>query len=124
MKLVLDMNLSPKWIGLLRVEGWETFHWSQLGRPDASDSEIMNYAAQNEAVLMTQDLDFGAILAVTRGRKPSVIQIRDDNSSVEHLGDRVVSTLRHVQDDLERGALVTIETDRIRLRSLPLLGEE
>jgi predicted nuclease of predicted toxin-antitoxin system len=40
MKLLVDMNLSPRWIALLRDSGWEATHWSALGKANASDSEI------------------------------------------------------------------------------------
>jgi predicted nuclease of predicted toxin-antitoxin system len=40
-------------------------------RPDASDSDILGYAAANDYVVLTQDLDFGAILAITHGKKPA-----------------------------------------------------
>ena len=43
------------------------------GRVDAPDSDIMAFAAAGEFVVLTHDLDFGAILAVTHGEKPSVI---------------------------------------------------
>jgi len=31
MKLLVDMNLSPKWIGLLHDLGWEAVRWSAVG---------------------------------------------------------------------------------------------
>ena len=36
----------------------------------------MAFAGANGCVVLTHDLDFGAILAATQGRKPSVVQIR------------------------------------------------
>jgi predicted nuclease of predicted toxin-antitoxin system len=36
----------------------------------------MNYAAVNGYTVFTHDLDFGAMLAKTGAKKPSVIQIR------------------------------------------------
>ncbi len=60
MKLLVDMNLSPRWI-LLREAGWDAADWSALGTADASDSEIMAFAATNDYVVLTNDLDFAAI---------------------------------------------------------------
>jgi predicted nuclease of predicted toxin-antitoxin system len=37
-------------------------------------------SAEHDYVVLTADLDFGSILAVTGRQKPSVIQIRDDLS--------------------------------------------
>ncbi|MFI5059138.1 MAG: DUF5615 family PIN-like protein [Candidatus Acidiferrales bacterium] len=124
MKLLVDMNLSPQWIPFLRDAGWETIHWSDVGKEVASDAEIMAYAATHDYVVVTHDLDFGAILAVTHGKKPSVVQIRSEDVSPKVIGRQTVAALRHVQMELEAGALLTIESERIRLRLLPSKTEE
>jgi predicted nuclease of predicted toxin-antitoxin system len=31
MKLLLDMNLSPTWVGFLEENGFEAVHWSTVG---------------------------------------------------------------------------------------------
>ena len=41
MKLLVDMNLSPRWVSVLGDAGIEAAHWSTLGDPKVSDSEIM-----------------------------------------------------------------------------------
>jgi predicted nuclease of predicted toxin-antitoxin system len=69
---------------------------------------------------LTNDLDFGAILAVTHGQKPSVVQLRSDNLSHDSVGEQVLVALRQLANELEIGALVTIEPERTRLRILPL----
>ena len=51
MKLLVDMNLSPRWIGLLQDAGWEAVHWSAVGKVSAPDSEVMAYA--NSCLLYT-----------------------------------------------------------------------
>lgn len=67
---------------------------------------------------MTDDLDFGAILAVRRGEKPSVAQIRNQDVTLERLGQTVIAALWLLAGELERGALLTIEADRTCLRWL------
>ncbi|MGB2900751.1 MAG: DUF5615 family PIN-like protein [Candidatus Acidiferrum sp.] len=124
MKLLVDMNLSPKWVGLFHDSGWQAVHWSAVGQPTARDSEIMTFAAANNYVVVTHDLDFGAILAVTHGKKPSVVQIRSEDVSAEFIGKQTVAALRHMQAELEAGALLTIEVGRTRLRLLPVQTEE
>ena len=44
MKLLVDMNLSPDWVVVLKEAGWEANHWSKIGNPRAVDSEIMAWA--------------------------------------------------------------------------------
>jgi len=124
MKLLVDMNLSPRWVTLLTNTGWEAIHWSTLGKYDAQDSEILAYAAANEYVVITHDLDFSAILAVTHGKKPSVVQLRTDDVGPEVSGPKVVIALRELQMELENGSLLTIGPVRSRIRMLPLVTKD
>jgi predicted nuclease of predicted toxin-antitoxin system len=89
MKLLIDMNLSPRWVGVLATSGFEAAHWSTLGAGDASDVAIMSYARTHGHVVLTHDLDFSAILAATNGDKPSVVQIRADDVSPDAIGEQV-----------------------------------
>lgn len=73
MKILIDMNLSPRWCDLFEREGWEATHWSTIGPPNATDREIMEWAAGHEHIVFTHDLDFGAMLAATGAVGPSVI---------------------------------------------------
>lgn len=120
MKLIVDMNLSPRWIGLLTDAGIEAAHWSILGAKNAPDSEIMAYAKATDSVVLTHDLDFGAMLAATHGEKPSVVQIRAEDVSPDVIGVQVITALRQMASELEEGALLTIDPNRTRLRVLPL----
>ena len=120
MKLLVDMNLSPRWIGLLADAGIEAAHWSTLGASNAPDSELMAYARVNGYVVLTHDLDFGAILAATHGEKPSVVQIRAEEVSPDVIGKQVIVALRQMASELEEGALLTVDPNRTRLRVLPL----
>ena len=120
MKLLIDMNLSPRWVSILAAAHIEAVHWSTLGAKDAPDSKIMAYAKINGYVVFTHDLDFGAILAATHGEKPSVVQIRTDDVSPNTIGKQVIAALHQMTAELEVGALLTIDTNRMRLRVLPL----
>lgn len=120
MKLLVDMNLSPRWIGMLVDAGIEAAHWSTLGASSAPDSEIMAYAKAHDYVVLTHDLDFGAILAATHGEKPSVVQIRADDVSPDVIGTQVLAALRQMASELAEGALLTVDPNRTRLRVLPL----
>jgi len=124
MKLLVDMNLSPRWIALLRDSGWEAAHWSSVGKAAARDAEIMAFAAEKDYVVLTHDMDFSAILAATHGEKPSVVQIRAENISPEMIGMQVAAALRHLEHELKAGALVTVDPARTRVRLLPLQTED
>ena len=96
----------------------EADHWSISVGPMLP--EMMAHAGAHGFVVLTHDLDFAAVLAVTRGEKLSVVQIRNQDVTVEGLGQTVIAALRLLAGELERGALLTIEKDRTRVRSLPI----
>jgi predicted nuclease of predicted toxin-antitoxin system len=122
-KLLIDMNLSPRWIAFLAGEDVSAVHWSQVAEATASDEEIMRFAARDDCVVLTHDLDFGAMLAATQGRKPSVVQIRSGDVRPSVIGHRVIAALQELQAELQSGALLTIDLDRTRIRLLPLRND-
>jgi len=121
MKLLVDMNLSPRWVDLLASAGIQAVHWSTVGPMNAPDAQIMAHALAHDFIVLTHDLDFGAILAATQGEKPSVVQLRADNVSPDAIGPQVLIALRQMEADLRDGALLTVDPQRTRLRVLPLL---
>jgi predicted nuclease of predicted toxin-antitoxin system len=121
MKVLVDMNLSPGWVNYLATAGFEAVHWSAIGRGNETDAELMRWAAEHAHVVLTADLDFSAILAATQRQKPSVIQIRADVLTPVAIGERVITALRQARDELERGAVLSIDTERARLRILPFI---
>jgi len=120
-KIVLDMNLSPGWAPFLLSNGVDAVHWSSEGKPDASDSEILNWARKNGRVVFTHDLDFGIALALSKEDGPSVVQVRSQDITPNHLGKMVVDVLRAHAEVIERGALLTIDEAKARVRILPIL---
>lgn len=123
MKLLIDMNLSPRWAEILTNVGFEAAHWSTLGAYNAPDAAIMDYARTHNYTVLTHDLDFGAILAVTHGTKPSVIQIRAEDLSPAAIATPLIAAIRQMSAELEAGALLTVDTTLTRLRLLPLRPE-
>ena len=121
MKFLVDMNLSPRWISFLTEAGFEAVHWSDVGSIVATDTEIMAHAESAGFVVLTHDLDFGAILAAGGRTGPSVVQVRADDVRPQAIGRVVLTALRQVERDLARGALVTIDPRRTRIRVLPLV---
>ena len=120
MKLLLDMNLPPKLADILANRGIPSIHWYAIGAPDATDEKIMLYAKDNDYVVVTHDLDFSAILSVTHGQKPSVIQIRVQNINVEEIAEMVTTTVTNNTEAIRQGAIVSLDANRARLRVLPL----
>ncbi len=120
MKILVDVCLSPLWAGFLAQRGFPAIHWTSVGRLSAPDTEILSYAEANGFVILTHDLDFGALLAATKTRGPSVIQVRAKDVLPAAMGETVVRGIRAARDQLQSGALVTIDPLRSRVRILPI----
>ena len=114
------MNLSPSWVDRLARSGFEAVHWSTIGAATASDVEILAWANEHEFVLITNDLDFSAILAAGAVTGPSVIQLRTQDLLSDAAVSIVVNALEAHQEAIERGALLSIDEAGRRVRMLPL----
>ncbi len=119
-KIPIDMNLSPDWVPLLAHHGWPAVHWCTVGDPRAIDRVIMDWAIANGYVVFTHDLDFGAVLALTRSTGPSVLQLRTDDVLPDHLQGIVIAALKQHDSDLAAGALVVVDERKCRVRILPI----
>jgi len=120
MKVLVDMNLSPAWSAFLETAGIQSVHWSKIGPANAPDVELMGWAAEHDCVILTADLDFAAILAAAQERRPSVVQIRSEDLAPQTIGEAVLAALRLLNQLLPEGAIISVDTARIRMRILPL----
>ena len=120
MRLLVDMNLTPRWVQALVAAGHDAVHWYTLGPNREPDSAICQYARDHQFVL-TNDLDFPRILAHTLHSKPSVILLRGDPLVPELRGEAVLYAIAECSAELDAGAILTVDwSDRPRARLLPL----
>ena len=76
LRFLADMNISPETVRDLRKLGWKIARVSELMDIRASDRDILSYAQERTLIIVTQDLDFSALLAVGGHAVPSVIILR------------------------------------------------
>jgi predicted nuclease of predicted toxin-antitoxin system len=121
MRILVDMNLTPRWVEHLNAAGHEARHWSSLGSPTAKDREICDYARAQGFVVLTNDLDFPRILAYTGDSGPSVVLLRGEPLVPEVRGVAIVQALADCEKDLRHGAILSLDwSDKPRARVLPL----
>ena len=120
MKVLIDMNLSPRRTEVFQRNGWQAVHWSTVGDHRAPDRVIMDWARINEYVIFTHDLDFGTMLAVTHAEGPSVIQVRAQDVLPQHMEGMVVASVQQYGSLIQEGALVIVDESTSRARILPL----
>ena len=123
MKLLIDMNIPPKIADFLTEFGIDAHHWFAIGAPDAKDSEILSYAHQHGYIVLTCDLDFSALLSAAPLKKPSVIQVRTQGFQLNELAQMVATAMKLNVVALEKGAILSLDTKRVRARILPLFKE-
>jgi len=120
MKLLLDMNIPTGYVTLLHQNGYEAIRWNAIGKNNAPDAEIMEYACKHNYIVITFDLDFGTLLATTHNTKPSVIQIRAAIPEAKAAINAISFALNSFKNELDAGAIVTIDLQKLRVRLLPL----
>lgn len=81
---------------------------------------VFDKASGEGRILLTFDLDFGEILALSGERVVSVILFRLHNTRTPHVRERLQKVLVQSARDLEQGAVVVVEESRLRVRRLPL----
>jgi predicted nuclease of predicted toxin-antitoxin system len=102
MKLLFDQNLSPRLVNLLADLFPDSNHVFPIGLNKSEDTEVWEYARQNDFTLVTKDADFGD-LSVLRGFPPPVIWIRRGNC-------RTSDIEKILRDNFQ--AIAQLETDK------------
>ncbi|MBN1394490.1 MAG: DUF5615 family PIN-like protein [Pirellulales bacterium] len=120
MKFLVDMPLSPALAAWLGNQGHDALHASELGLSAAADGEILERASEERRVIVTADLDFPRLLALTQLDEPGLVLFRGGNYSELETIDRLKKCLESISiDDFPR-SIIVIEKERIRQRHLPL----
>lgn len=120
MRIVIDLNLSPKWGGWLAMHGVSARHWSEIGAADATDERVLEIVRARGDCLLTCDLDFGRIVALAGSRGPSVVLLRMPDVTPDVAGPIVLECIREVAAQLGVGALVSIDPAGARATVLPV----
>jgi predicted nuclease of predicted toxin-antitoxin system len=120
MKFLVDMPLSPAVAAWLAERGYDALHASEAGLSDASDADVLSRAREEARVVVTADLDYPRLLAMTGSKGPGLILFRggdySERESLERLG-RVLGTIPNSELST---CIIVIERDRIRRRRLPV----
>lgn len=120
MKLLLDQGLPRSTILHLAGMGIAAEHVGELGMARAADADILNVARKRQAVVVTLDADFHALLATSRATNPSVVRIRIEGLKGEQTAALLGQVLAVAIAEIEAGAAVSVTARRIRVRLLPI----
>ena len=120
MKFLADMGISPRTVAKLRKEGYDAVHLVEEGLEKLEAQEILAKARNEGRIILTVDLDFGYLLAVSRGILPSVILFRLGNESREVIEEYLDDVLSQFSKELTAGAIISVKDDGLRVRLLPI----
>jgi predicted nuclease of predicted toxin-antitoxin system len=120
MRLLADMHISPRTIEFLRANGHDVVRVSDILPAQASDETIVSRADEDGRTVLTQDLDFSAIIALTGRKSPSLVSLRLLSTRIEYVNAMLAKVLPGLEEPLQRGAIVTVEDQRVRVRELPI----
>lgn len=124
MKLLLDQGLPRSSAELLRAAGMEVVHTAECGLSRADDGSVLAFGRAEGRVIVTLDADFHTMLALEAAPGPSVIRLRWEGLRARDVADIVVRVIAVCRNDLETGAAISVTPDGIRLRQLPMTGQQ
>jgi predicted nuclease of predicted toxin-antitoxin system len=120
MRFIVDNALSSRVAEGLNEAGHDAIHVRSIGLASATDNEILSYAKMDRRVIVSADTDFGTLLALNNATIPSFILFRRSDKRPLSILKLLLSTIDSIQDDLDKGAVVVIEDNRLRIRILPI----
>lgn len=120
MRIVADVHISPITVQHLNELGHDAVRANAVLPGDAPDHDIVAWAAANERVVVTQDLGFGSIVALSGATLPSIITLRLSDSRVETVNRVLETVLPRLERSVTTGAVITVGDERVRIRQLPV----
>jgi predicted nuclease of predicted toxin-antitoxin system len=103
----------------LNSQGHDAIHLRDEGLQRLPNGEIFDKAFAESRVIVTFDLDYGEIVALSKGRKTGVILFRLRNARTSFVIQRLSEVIAQCPDALGRGAVVIVEETRHRVREFP-----
>lgn len=120
LRFLADMNISPLTVDALAAAGVDIVRVSDRSSPTASDRSILDLARRQGRIVITQDTEFSALLALGGYAQPSLVTLRLLNTDPEVVTQRLRQVLPQTETALRQGCAVTVEDHAIRVRQLPI----
>lgn len=120
MNFLADMGVSMTTVSALRHLGHSVVHLREQGLMRMEDPDIVDKARSEGRIVLTFDLDFGEIMALSGQAYPSVILFRMRNQTPRVVTPRLLQVIQERQSQLAAGVFVTVEDHGYRIRHLPI----
>lgn len=120
MRILADLHIAPRTVRFLVELGHDVVRVSDVLPCTASDERVVQKAIEEDRVILTQDLDFSAVIALSGRSAPSLICLRVSSSRVEQVNRTLQGALPLLETVVQRGAIVAVQEASIRVRTLPI----
>ena len=121
MRIVADAHISPRTVQFLNGLGHDAVHVDDVMPASTPDHAIIDWTVSNDRVVLTQDLDFSEIVAVSGMSQPSVIQLRLSDAQVDRVNRILELVLPQLEAPVANGIIASVNDNaRIRIRQLPI----
>jgi len=115
MKFLVDVCAGSKLADWLREMGHDVAEVRSVNCRMADD-EVMTWGARERRTIITLDKDFGQLAAAAGTARASVVRLPD--IPFEERKRVLAAVLARHKEDLEKGSIVTVTENRIRVRKL------
>lgn len=114
LRILADESVDYRIVKALRSKGFEVISVLEEN-PGIPDKDVIGHAKVNNALLLTEDSDFGEWVFVHKTRNISVIFLRYKAEEIENISDSLIKTLIDYSVSLS-GKFVVITVNKIRIR--------
>lgn len=120
MNFLLDMPVSPTLLDVLHAYDHTGVHAYQIGLARAADADLLEVARREDRIVITADLDFPRLLALSSAGQPGVILFRGGNYSDLQMQSLLSRVLQTVPAETLMTSMCVVDQRRIRIAPLPL----
>lgn len=120
LRFVADVHISPLTVTALKLQGYDIVRSTDLLPATAADAEILEFARVDGRIVVTQDLDFSMLVALSKQSQPSLITLRLSFAKPDVVTQKLLEVLPTLESELTEGIAVTINDDTVRIRKLPM----
>jgi predicted nuclease of predicted toxin-antitoxin system len=120
MSFLLNENLALSYAQALRSMGLDAKHVIEVGLNQTKDERIIDFARTNGMAIIAFDLDHTKIVALFGNHVPTILTFRVTQITQESFVGFFEAHYPALQANIEKGALITIDDNGIRVRELPI----
>jgi predicted nuclease of predicted toxin-antitoxin system len=117
---LVDMPLPPAVALWLREHRHDAVHAPGLGLDRAPDTAIIARAFSDKRTIVTADLDYPGLLALSHASEPSLVLFRGADWTEAAVIARMHDILSRLRPDEIEQSILVVDPDRIRRRRLPI----